>query len=92
MVTVAINGGSAFPQITGAYRVGYRPGLTIGDALAGSGAVGVGAGGQIVAVGGIPIGSGIGYQLRYNGRVIPGTMLQFPVQPADTISLELTYG
>jgi hypothetical protein len=90
-VTVIINGGVAFPGITQAYQIPYRPGLPIAQALAATGVVGFGPRGQVVSVSGIPIGAGVNYQLQLNGRVISTSLLSFPVQPGDSLALVLFY-
>ncbi|MBD2871252.1 hypothetical protein [Paenibacillus arenilitoris] len=56
-----------------------------------TGAVRFNARGQIVSVSGIPIGDSIRYQLQLNGRVIPSTLLSFPVRRHDTVGLLLIY-
>ncbi|OBZ10969.1 hypothetical protein [Bacillus sp. FJAT-26390] len=90
-VTVVINGGRAFPNVTQAYRVPFRPGLSIYQALAETGVVRFNFNGQIVSVSGIPISGNISYRLLLNGRIIPATLLSFPVQRNDSIALELVY-
>ncbi|MEV5029376.1 hypothetical protein [Paenibacillus sp. LPE1-1-1.1] len=90
-VTVVINGGRAFPYVTQAYRVRFRPGLTIYQALAETGVVRFNFNGQIISVSGIPIGGNISYQLQLNGRVIPASLLNFPLQRNDSVALQLFY-
>ncbi|WP_171056460.1 hypothetical protein [Paenibacillus sinopodophylli] len=90
-VTVVINGGRTFPNVTQAYRVPFRPGLTIYQALAETGAVRFNFNGQIISVSGVPIGGNISYQLQLNGRVIPASLLSFPVQRNDSVALVLIY-
>jgi hypothetical protein len=51
--------------------------------------VGFSPAGQIVSVGGVPVGGDIGYQIKLNGRVVPSTLLNFPIQPSDTAAVEL---
>ncbi|MGO4694628.1 hypothetical protein AB4Z50_10135, partial [Paenibacillus sp. 2TAB26] len=88
-VTVLINGGRAFPNITEAYRIPFRPGLTIYQALAETGVVSFSFNGQINSVSGVPIGGNTSYQLILNGRVIPASLLSFPLQRNDSVALEL---
>ncbi|WP_216364919.1 hypothetical protein [Paenibacillus sp. BIHB 4019] len=90
-VTVVINGGRAFPNVTQAYRVIHRIGMTIYQALLETGVVRFGFNGQITSISGIPIGGNISYLLRLNGRVIPSTLLNFPLQRNDAVALELIY-
>ncbi|MGG4142728.1 hypothetical protein ABEW34_06325 [Paenibacillus algorifonticola] len=90
-VTVVINGGRAFPNVTQAYRVIHRIGMTIYQALLETGVVRFGFNGQITSISGIPIGGNISYLLRLNGRVIPSTLLSFPLQRNDAVALELIY-
>ncbi|GGG78004.1 hypothetical protein [Paenibacillus radicis (ex Gao et al. 2016)] len=90
-VNVWINGGSFFPNVTQGYRIPYRPGLSIFQALSATGVVQFSFNGQIESVSGIPIGGPIGYILRLNGRIIPTTLLNFPLQLNDSVTLELQY-
>jgi hypothetical protein len=62
------------------------------QALASTGAVQFGLGGQIVSVGGLYTGPGSNIRtiVRLNGRVIPPGFLNTPVQPGSFISLELS--
>ncbi|MGO4548659.1 hypothetical protein AB4Z29_28105 [Paenibacillus sp. 2TAB23] len=90
-MTVVINGGRTFPNVTQAYRVPFRPGLTIYQALAETGAVRFNFNGQIVSVSGVPIGGRTTYQLQLNGRVIPASLLSFPVQRNDSVALVLIF-
>ncbi|MGM0883587.1 MAG: hypothetical protein ACQEXQ_21450 [Bacillota bacterium] len=90
-VTVVINGGRTFPNVTKAYHVPFRPGLTIYQALAGTGVVRFTFNGQIASVSGVPIGGNISYQLQLNGRVIPPSLLNYPVQRNDSVTLQLIY-
>ncbi|WP_424767040.1 hypothetical protein [Paenibacillus sp. sgz302251] len=90
-VTVVINGGRIFPAITQAYRVPFYPGLSIYQALAATGVVRFNWNGQIISVSGIPIGANISYQLQLNGRIIPPSLLSFPVQRNDAVTLQLIY-
>ncbi|WP_036720075.1 hypothetical protein, partial [Paenibacillus harenae] len=90
-VTVVINGGRFFPHVTQAYRVPFRPGLTIYHALAETRVVRFNVYGQITSVSGIPIGGNISYRLLLNGRIIPATLLSFPVQRNNSVALELIY-
>lgn len=77
--------------MTNSYRVPFRFGMSIRDSLAATGVVRFSFNGQIASVSGIPIGGPIQYILRLNGRVLPQTLLTFPVQRFDTVSLELVY-
>ncbi|MNE86559.1 hypothetical protein D3C80_1836730 [compost metagenome] len=45
--------------------------------------------GQIFSIGGVEIDDHIQYQLQLNGRIIPQSLLSFPVQSNDTITVEL---
>ncbi|MDQ0063153.1 hypothetical protein [Paenibacillus harenae] len=90
-VTVIINGGAAFPYVTQRYFVPYRPGISIYWALAQTGAVQFTPNGFIYAVNGIRIGGRVSYRLRLNGRVIPSTLLNFPLQPYDAVGIDLIY-
>lgn len=90
-VTVVINGGRFFPNVTSAYRVPFRPGMSIRDSLALTGVVRFSFNGQIASVSGIPIGGPIQCVLRLNGRIIPQTLLTFPVQRFDTVAVELFF-
>ncbi|MFF2093241.1 hypothetical protein [Paenibacillus sp. NPDC058174] len=90
-VNVWINGGSFFPNVTQGYRIPYQPGLSIFQALAATGVVQFSFNGDIESVSGIPIGGPIGYVLRLNGRIIPTTLLNFPLQLNDSVTLELQY-
>lgn len=69
----------------------FRPGLTIYQALAETGAVRFNNSGQIVSVSGVSVIGNVDYLLRLNGRQIPSTLLNFPVQPNDAVALELFY-
>jgi len=63
--------------------------LTIYHALAETGVVSFSFNGQISSVSGVPIGGNTSYQLVLNGRVIPASMLSFPLQRNDSVALEL---
>lgn len=86
-----MNGGNVYPAITNSYSIGFRPGLTIGGALADTGAIGFAADGTVRAVGGYPISGNIGYQLRLNGRVLPANATNLPIQPSDTVTIDIVY-
>ncbi|WP_127571754.1 hypothetical protein [Paenibacillus xylaniclasticus] len=88
-VTVLINGGRVFPNATQAYTVPFFQGITIAQALRATGAVTISFNGQITSVRGIPITDGITYTLRINGRPIPSTLLNTPLQRGDNLELEL---
>ncbi len=75
--------------MTTGYTVPYRPGLTVGGALASTGVIGFGPAGQIVTISGIPIGGNISYQVRLNGRPIPAALLGTPIQAGDTVTIDL---
>jgi hypothetical protein len=90
-VTVVINGGAAYPGITQAYRVPFRPGLSIYQALAETGVVRFNFNGQIVSVSNVPIRGNTSYRLLLNGRIIPSTLLSFPVQRNDSVAIELIF-
>jgi hypothetical protein len=91
-VTVFINGGRQFPWLTRTYRIPHRFGMTVRQALAATGAVQFGLGGQIVSVGGVFTGPGSNIQttVRLNGRLLPPGFLNTPVQPGSFISLDLS--
>ncbi|WP_274648929.1 hypothetical protein [Paenibacillus humicola] len=84
-----INGGRFFPWLTRTHPVRFFRGITIYQALAATGVVRFGFGGRIVAVDGVFITGNIDVILRLNGRRIPQTFLFYPLQPRDTVSLEL---
>jgi hypothetical protein len=65
--------------------------LSIYQALAETGVVRFNFNGQIVSVSGIPIGGNISYRLLLNGRIIPATLLSFPVHRNDSVALELIF-
>ncbi|MUT68856.1 hypothetical protein [Paenibacillus sp. NEAU-GSW1] len=65
--------------------------MTIAQALAETGVIRFTFSGQIASVSGIPIGGPIQYTLRLNGRVIPFTLLSFPLQRNDSVTLELHF-
>ncbi|GBF75203.1 hypothetical protein PA598K_03592 [Paenibacillus sp. 598K] len=90
-VTVVINGGRAFPQITQPYYIRYRPGMTVYQALLETGVVQFSFGGQIVSVSGVFISNAIRYTIRLNGRPLPPNQLYLPLQPGDAVGLELYY-
>ncbi|MFC4302302.1 hypothetical protein [Cohnella boryungensis] len=69
----------------------FFPGITIRQALLSTGLVDFGPAGFIRNVAGIPIGDGVEVLLRYNGRVIPQTLLNLPAEPGSIIGLELFY-
>ncbi|SFF01693.1 hypothetical protein SAMN04487969_111132 [Paenibacillus algorifonticola] len=69
----------------------FRFGLTIYQALLETGVVRFSFNGRITSISGIPIGGNISYLLRLNGRVIPPTLLNFPLQRNDAVALELIY-
>jgi len=91
-VTVRITGGSSFPRVDYTNYIPFYPGITIRQALASTGLVDFGPSGFIRNVAGIPIGDGVDVQLRYNGRVIPQTLLNAPADPGSIVGLELFYG
>ncbi|MBD2847842.1 hypothetical protein IDH44_21825 [Paenibacillus sp. IB182496] len=89
-VTVVLNGGPRYPFVTQAYRVPFRPGLTVAEALAFTGAVRFGPSGNIVSVGGVFVGGNqVPYALRLNGRTVPLSLLYAPLQPGDTVEIQL---
>ncbi|GMK39523.1 hypothetical protein PCCS19_25770 [Paenibacillus sp. CCS19] len=90
-ITVLINGGSVFPNITQVYTFAFYPGITIAQALRNTGVVVIGFNGQIISVGGIPITDGITFVLSLNGRPIPSTLLNAPLQPGDSLELQLFF-
>ncbi|WP_176587506.1 hypothetical protein, partial [Paenibacillus kobensis] len=90
-VTVLINGGRVFPNVTQAYTIPFFQGMTIAQALRSTGAVTINFNGQITSVGGIPITDGITYTLILNGRPIPSTLVNAPLQRGDSVELELQF-
>ncbi len=90
-VTVTINGGSSFQGVNYTNFVLFYSGITIRQALASTGIVGFGSLGFIQSVAGIPIAGNVNVRLRYNGRVIPQTLLSLPVDPGSLVGLELYY-
>ncbi|MBB6637911.1 hypothetical protein [Cohnella thailandensis] len=90
-IIVQINGGFAFPGATQTAFAFFFPGITIRQALQSTGLVTFGPRGFISFVSGIRISGTVGVQLRYNGRIIPQTLLDLPAAPFSTIGLELFY-
>ncbi|OXS61702.1 hypothetical protein B1A99_03570 [Cohnella sp. CIP 111063] len=86
-----ITGGSAFPRVNYTNYVPFYPGITIRQALASTGLVDFGPAGFIRNVAGIPISGAVEVRLRYNGRVIPQTLLNASAEPGSIIGLELHY-
>ncbi|MFF2885670.1 hypothetical protein [Paenibacillus sp. NPDC057967] len=86
-----MNGGNIYPAISNSYTIVFRPGLTIGGALAESGVIAFAADGTIVTISGYPISGNIGYQLRLNGRIIPAASIHLPIQPSDTVTVDIVY-
>ncbi|AJY74423.1 hypothetical protein VN24_07340 [Paenibacillus beijingensis] len=60
-------------------------------ALAGTNVVRFTEGGGIASVSGIRTGDEVRCLLRINDRQIPSTLLSFPVQASDTLTVELLY-
>ncbi|MDG0814366.1 hypothetical protein [Cohnella rhizosphaerae] len=90
-VAVTIEGGIGLPNVSGTSYVTFYPGMTLRQALYATGRVQFGPNGFIVSVAGIPVGGAIGLTVRYNGRVIPQTLLDQPITPGSTITLSLFY-
>lgn len=90
-ITVTIVGGSSFQGVNYTNFIPFYPGITIRQALASTGIVGFGPFGFISSVAGIPITGGVNVRLRYNGRVIPQTLLSLPADPGSIVSLELFF-
>jgi len=90
-VTVRITGGTAFPRVDYTNYAPFYPGITIRQALASTGLVEFGPNGFIRNVAGIPISGAVEVRLRYNGRVIPQTLLDSPAEPGSIVGLELYY-
>ncbi len=88
-ITVRITGGVSFPRVNYTNYIPFYPGITIRRALESTGLVGFGPAGFIRNVAGIPISGAIEVRLRYNGRVIPQTILNAPAEPGSIIGLEL---
>ena len=66
--------------------------MTIRQALESTGLVGFGPLGFIRSVAGIPISGAVDVRVRYNGRIIPQTLLSLPVDPGSSVVLELFLG
>jgi hypothetical protein len=90
-ITVRIVGGTAFPRVNYTNYIPFYPGITIRQALVSTGLVDFGPAGFIRNVAGIPIYGNTEVRLRYQGRVVPQTLLNFPAEPGSTITLELYY-
>lgn len=90
-VTVRIIGGSSFPNVNFTNFIPFYPGITIRQALESTGLVGFGPAGFIRSVAGIPIGVGVNVRVRYNGRVIPQTLLSLPAEIGSSVVLELFF-
>lgn len=90
-VAVTVQGGVGLPNVSGTSYVTFYPGMTLRQALFATGRVQFGPNGFIVSVAGIPVGGPIGLTVRYNGRVIPQTLLDQPITPGSTITLSLFY-
>ncbi|MBB3112627.1 hypothetical protein FHS18_004728 [Paenibacillus phyllosphaerae] len=75
--------------MTNSYQIRFYPGITIYQALASTGNVRFGPSGQVIAVDGVAIGGGVNYALLLNGRRIPHSLINFPLQPNDVVALEL---
>lgn len=88
-IIVRVLGGFTFPGATRSAYVPFFPGITIRQALLFSGLVRFGPFGRIISVSGIPIGANAGVRIRYNGRIIPESLLDFPALPNSTVTLEL---
>jgi len=65
--------------------------MTIRQALASTELVDFSSIGLISNVAGIPISNGTEVRLRYNGRVIPQTVLDTLAEPGSIVGLELYY-
>lgn len=88
-ITITIIGGSSFQGVNYTNLVPHYPGITIRQALASTGIVSFSPLGFISGVAGIPVTGGVNVRLRYNGRVIPQTLLSLPADPGSRIGLEL---
>jgi len=88
-IIVRVLGGFTFPGATRSAYVPFFPGITIRQALLFNGLVRFGPFGRIISVSGIPIGANVGVRIRYNGRIIPESLLDFPALPNSTVTLEL---
>lgn len=88
-VTVVVNGGNFYPWITNSYSVRHFPGMNIGQALASTGVVRFNVNGRIISVNGIVIAGNVEVILRLNGRPIPQTLLNLPIQSRDVVGLEV---
>jgi len=65
--------------------------MTIAQALRSTGAATISFNGQITSVGGIPMTGGITYTLVLNGRPIPSTLMNAPLQRGDSVELQLQF-
>ncbi|TVY01157.1 hypothetical protein [Cohnella terricola] len=90
-VTVRITGSDAFPRANYTNYVPFSPGMTIRQTLVATGLVDFGPKGFIHNVAGIPIADAVGVSLRYNGRVVPQTVLDASAEPGGIVGLELYY-
>jgi len=90
-VTVRITGGSAFPRANYTNYVPFSQGMTIRQSLAATGLIDFGQDGFIRNVAGIPIADAVAVSLRYNGRVVPQTLLDASAEPGGIVGLELYY-
>ncbi|WP_313996651.1 hypothetical protein [uncultured Paenibacillus sp.] len=90
-VPVVVKGGHSFPEVTWAYNVPYRDGLTIFQALLETGAVRFGLEGQLQYVDGIEVDASRGVQtaILLNGRTVSEEYLAHRLQPGDELGLEL---
>lgn len=90
-MTVAIRGSTTFPNVNFTNFIPHYPGITIRQALESTGLVGFGPFGFIVSVAGIPVTGRVNVSLRYNGRVIPQTLLSLPAERGSTVELVLFF-
>jgi hypothetical protein len=88
-IAVRITGGAAFPRVNYTNYIPFYPGMTIRQVLGSTGLVYFGPDGLNRNVAGIPIYGNTEIRVRFNGRVIPQTLLNAPVQPGSFIGLEL---
>ncbi|WP_036579769.1 hypothetical protein, partial [Paenibacillus darwinianus] len=90
-IPVVMKGGDSFPEVTWAYNVPYRDGLTIFQALLETGAVRFGLDGQFQYVDGIEVDPSRGVQtaILLNGRKVPEEYLAHQLEPGDELGLEV---
>ncbi|NBC73172.1 hypothetical protein GT003_29780 [Paenibacillus sacheonensis] len=71
------------------YTVRHFPGMSVGQALISTGVVRISNNGRIISVSGVAVTGSVEAILRLNGRPIPHTLLNLPIQNGDSVGLEL---